>query len=170
MASASDRPAGSGIVSGAMVGAMYVAAVAAAGTTLMILQFNEPFTDRTRLLILIVVCGAFSAAMPVLLMAGWIAAGWNRWLRATLGSLIIGIAFIPATMFCFAVENRIVEGRVEAESVADLQASDLFWSMFGAMGMFTPTGLRYLAPFPLIAMTAAAAILLFVWPRQTLSH
>jgi hypothetical protein len=37
--------------------------------------------------------------------------------------------------------------------------------MFSAMGMFTPTGLRYLLPWPLVAVTLMAAILLYRWPR-----
>jgi hypothetical protein len=49
--------------------------------------------------------------------------------------------------------------------VADLRLIEIGWSMFGAMGMFTPTGLRYLTPWPLIAVAAAAALILFFWPR-----
>ena len=74
---------------------------------------------------------------------------------------------MPATLFFFAIKIRIIDGRIEADSVTDLQAEELFWSMFSAMGMFTPTGLRYLLPWPLVAVTLTAAILLYRWPRAT---
>jgi hypothetical protein len=101
----------------------------------------------------------------VAVLALWIAGGWNRWLRAVLGGIGAGGLFIPASLFFFALKIRIIDGRIEADSVADLRLGEIFWSMFGAMGMFTPTGLRYLAPWPVIAVAALAAIILFFWPR-----
>jgi hypothetical protein len=103
--------------------------------------------------------------LAITLLAMWTAGAWRPWLRAILGGLAVGGLFIPATLFFFALKIRIIDGRIEADSVTDLHADDLFWSMFSAMGMFTPTGLRYLLPWPLIAVAITATLLLYRWPR-----
>ena len=96
--------------------------------------------------------------LVVAVLALWVAGSWNRWLRAALGGIGVGGLFIPATLFVFALKIRVIDGRIEADSVADLRLGEIAWSMFGAMGMFTPTGLRYLTPWPLIAVADANGV------------
>lgn len=158
-----DRASGS--LPQAFALSLIVAAVAAIGVALSIAALEEPFTDRTFLLLLIAAEGAFGAMLPVAVLALWIATAWPAWLRAILGGLGVGALFLPATLFFFALKIRVIDGRIEADNVTDLQANELFWSMFGAMGMFTPTGLRYLLPWPLIAVGITATLLLYRWPR-----
>ncbi len=146
--------------------AMLIAAVAAISVILRVLGFEEPLSGRTFILVLIVAFGAFSTALVVALLAHWMTARWHPALRATIGSIMVGGAFIPATLFSFAIENRLIEGHVEAESITDLTSVEVFWSMFGAMGMFTPSGLKYLMPWPLLAVVAAAAICFYLWPQR----
>jgi hypothetical protein len=148
--------------------ALIVASIAAIGMALRIVALEEPFSDRTLLLILIAAEGAFGAMLTVSVLVLWFAGTWRPWLRAALGGLSVGALFVPATLFFFALKIRIVDGRIDAESVTDLQAGELFWSMFGAMGMFTPTGLRYLISWPLVAVGVTAVILLYRWPTSTI--
>jgi hypothetical protein len=145
---------------------LLIGVVAAIAVAFRVVAFEEPVSDRTQLLVLIAGCGGFLATLPFALLALWLASVWNRILRAAVTSTLIAGAFIPATLFCFAVENRIIEGRIEADSVLDLKAMQVFWSMFGAMGMFTPTGLRYLAPWPVLAVFVIAASCFFFWPKR----
>jgi hypothetical protein len=42
---------------------------------------------------------------------------------------------------------------------------DLFWSLFGGMGLFTPTGLTYLLPWPLLAVAITAFVCFYIWPK-----
>jgi hypothetical protein len=148
--------------------ALLVAAIAGLAVALRIFGFEEPASDRTLLLVLITIAGGFGAMLVVSVLALWIAGGWNRWLRTLLGGIGVGGLFIPATLFVFALKIRVIDGRIEADSVTDLRLGEIAWSMFGAMGMFTPTGLRYLAPWPVIAVALTAALILFFWPRPTL--
>jgi hypothetical protein len=156
-----------GTVAQAFALSLIVAAVAAASVALRVIVLEEPFSDRTLLLLLIAAEGAFSAMLVITLLAVWTAGAWRPWLRAALGAFAVGGLFLPATLFFFAIKIRIIDGRIEADSVTDLPAEELLWSMFSAMGMFTPTGLRYLLPWPLVAVTLTAAILLYRWPRAT---
>jgi hypothetical protein len=146
--------------------AMLIAAVAAGSVILRVLGFEEAISARTIILVLIVAFGTFSTALIVALLVYWITARWNRVVRAVLGALLVGGAFVPATLFSFAIENRLIEGHVEAESILDLTSVEVFWSMFGAMGMFTPSGLKYLMPWPLLAVVVAAAICFYYWPQR----
>jgi hypothetical protein len=146
--------------------AFIVALIAAAAVALRVTGFGEPPSDRTLLLVLIAAEGAFGAMLTLSVLAMWFAQGWNALLRAILGGIGVGGLFVPATMFFFALKIRVIDGRIEADSVSDLQFGELFWSMFGAMGMFTPTGLRYLLPWPALAVAVTAAILLYRWPRR----
>jgi hypothetical protein len=165
----SDPALGRSTLPQAFGAALLVAAIAGLAVILRILGFEEPASDRTMLLVLITAVGGFGAMLVVSVLALWIAGGWNRWLRALLGGIGVGGLFIPATLFVFALKIRVIDGRIEADSVADLRMVEIAWSMFGAMGMFTPTGLRYLAPWPVIAVAIAAASILFFWPRPTLA-
>ncbi len=148
--------------------ALCVGLVAVVAVAMRILAFEEAASDRTVLLLLIAAEGGVAAMLPVAVLALWIAERWNRVLRAVLGGLAVGGLFIPATLFFFALKIRVIDGRIEADTVTNLRAVELFWSMFGAMGMFTPTGLRYLAPWPVTAVGLAAAILFYFWPRPGL--
>ncbi|MGL4243721.1 MAG: hypothetical protein ACRCTI_21610, partial [Beijerinckiaceae bacterium] len=109
--------------------------------------------------------GAMLAALPLALIARLVASGWPRIVRGGLAALWMLAAFVPATMFAFAVENRIIEGHIEADSVLELGARGLFWTLFGGMGLFTPTGLAYLLPWPLAAVALAAGICFYLWPN-----
>ena len=131
-----------------------------------ILVLGEAASDRTQSLVTVIGCGAFVAALCSGLLALWVAARWNRWLRACLATAFCAGAFIPATLFCFAVQNRLIGGRLNAETLEDLQSLRIVWSMVGAMGMFTPTGLRYLAPWPLFVLAVGAAAMFLIWPRK----
>ena len=163
----SDLGMGRSTLPQAFGAAVLVAAIAGLAVALRILGFEEPASDRTLLLVLITAAGGFGAMLCVAVLALWIAGGWNRWLRAVLGGIGVGGLFIPATLFVFALKIRVIDGRIEADSVADLRLGEIAWSMFGAMGMFTPTGLRYLAPWPVIVVAVAAAAILFFWPRPS---
>jgi hypothetical protein len=165
--SVSDFARGQSTLPQAFGVAVIVAAIAALAVALRIVGFEEPASDRTTLLVLITAAGGFGAMLCVAVLALWIAGGWNHWLRAILGGMGAGGLFIPATLFFFALKIRVIDGRIEADSVADLRFGEIFWSMFGAMGMFTPTGLRYLAPWPVLAVSVTAAFILFFWPRTT---
>jgi ABC-type Fe3+-siderophore transport system permease subunit len=145
---------------------MVIGVVAAISVALRTVTLEEPVSDRTQLLVLIAACGAFLATLPFALLTLWIAKNWNRFVRALLAAAMVAGAFIPATMFCFAFENRIIKGHIEADSLFDLRPVEVAWSMFGAMGMFTPTGLRYLAPWPVLTIFVTAAICFFFWPRK----
>jgi hypothetical protein len=152
----------------ALLASALVAGVAALAVAAQLLWFEEAFSDRARLLMLLAAEGGFAATLVSAFPALWIAQNWWPWLRAALGAIVTGGLFVPATMFFFALKIRVVDGRVEADSVTDLGATELFWSMFGAMGMFTPTGLRYLAPWAALAVCAAAFLILYRWPRRRL--
>jgi hypothetical protein len=112
----------------------------------------------------VVAAGALLAALAPAALLTLVGRSWPRVPRAALGALTTAAAFVPATMFAFAVEIRIIEGRVEAGSVFDLSAIELFWSLFGGMGLFTPTGLAYLLPGPLLAVSLAAFFCFHRWP------
>ncbi len=133
-----------------------------------ILSLEEAASDRTQSLILVIGCGAFLAGLTTALLTLWITAHWKRWLRAVVASAFCAGAFIPATLFCFAVQNRLIGGWLNAETLEDVNPVRAFWSMVGAMGMFTPTGMRYLVPWPLLVLAAGAATVFFFWPRRPL--
>ena len=145
---------------------LLIGVVAAVTVAWRVVAFEEPASDRTQLLVLIAGCGAFLSTLPFALLALWLAKNWNRIVRALLAALLVAGAFVPTTLFCFAFENRIIKGHIEADSVFDLQPMQVAWSMFGAMGMFTPTGLRYLAPWPVFTVFIIAALCFFVWPKR----
>ncbi len=128
---------------------------------------EQPLGTRTLILAAVAGTGALMAAAPLAGMAALLARRWRPWLRGGLAAAWMASAFIPATMFAFAVENRVIEGRVEADSVTELGAGDLFWSLFGGMGLFTPTGLRFLLPWPLLAVALAAFVCFYLWPKPS---
>ena len=145
---------------------LLIGVVAAVTVAWRVVAFEEPASDRTQLLVLIAGCGAFLSAIPFALLALSLTKNWNRIVRAFLAALLVAGAFIPTTLFCFAFENRIIKGHIEADSLFDLQPMEVAWSMFGAMGMFTPTGLRYLAPWPVFTVFVITALCFFVWPQR----
>ncbi len=145
-----------------------VGLVAVLTVALRILAFEEAASDRTLLLLLIAAEGGVAATLPVAVLALWVTERWNRVLRALLGGFAVAGLFVPTTLFFFALKIRVIDGRIEADAVTDMRLGEIFWSMFGAMGMFTPTGLRYLAPWPVMAVGIVAAILFYSWPRYGL--
>ncbi len=145
--------------------AFAVTATAAISVIGKALLMEQPFGVRTLLLSAVAATGALLALLPLAALALLMARRWRPALRGALGALWMAGAFVPATMFAFAVENRVIEGHIEAESVADLSATDLFWTLFGAMGMFTPTGLHFLLPWPALAVALAAFVCFYHWPK-----
>lgn len=125
---------------------------------------EEAASDRTLTLVAIAAMGAFLAGCFVAAVALFVR-HWPAWLRGPLFGGMSAALFVPATLLCFAVKIRIIDGHIDAESVADMPVVDLFWSLFGAMGMFTPTGLRYLAPWPVLVVGFAATLIFLRWPR-----
>jgi hypothetical protein len=163
-ASVSDAPAST---SGSVLSvALLLSCVAATSVLLRIIALEEPVSARTAILALVAAFGAFMTSLVIALLAYWLAARWKPAIRAALASLLIAGGFVPATLFSFAIENRLIEGHVEAESITDLTSIEVFWSMFGAMGMFTPSGLRYLLPWPLLVVALAAAVCFYYWPHS----
>lgn len=152
------RPgAGAVLVTLVLVAAMSVQAKA--------LLMEQPFGMRTLSLSAVAGAGALLAALPLAGLAALISRRWRPVVRGGLAALWMLAGFVPATLFAFAVEIRVIEGRVEAESAFELGASDLFWSLFGGMGLFTPTGLAYLLPWPVLAVALAAFLCFYRWPR-----
>jgi hypothetical protein len=132
-------------------------------------QLEQPLSVRIGLLALVAGAGALLAAAPLMLLAAWLARRWRPVLRASLAALWMLAAFVPGTLFAFAIENRLIEGRIEADSVADLGARELFWTLFGGMGLFTPTGLAYLLPWPILVVALAAFLCFYRWPQAARS-
>jgi uncharacterized membrane protein YqaE (UPF0057 family) len=141
-----------------------IPAAAALGLLVQALFMEQPVGPRTLSLAAVVAVGALLAALPPAAFLVLLGRGWSPWLRSIIGGLLTTLAFVPATMFAFALEIRVIEGRVEADSVADLTANELFWSLFGGMGLFTPTGLRYLLPWPVLAVALATLLCFYHWP------
>ncbi|MGL4636770.1 MAG: hypothetical protein ACRCWF_12380 [Beijerinckiaceae bacterium] len=167
MASVSEaRDSSSGSVLGV---ALLLGCVAVLAVTLRVLFMEEAVSGRTAILVMIAGFGAFMIALFTALLAFWLASRWKPMIRAILAAIIVAGGFVPATLFSFAIENRLIEGHVEAESVMDLTSKEVFWSMFGAMGMFTPAGLKYLMPWPLLAIALAAGICFYHWPKSGLT-
>jgi hypothetical protein len=135
-----------------------------------VLQLDEAASDRVQIIILIIGCGAFFAAFITAVFVGRFAMGWPRFLRAILGSIIASSLFIPTVMFFFAFENRIIQGNLEPDAYEIGRWKDLFWSLFGGMGLFTPTGMRYLLPWPLLIIGLTTALIFYIWPSKRDKH
>jgi hypothetical protein len=148
--------------------AVLIAAAAALAVILRVLWLEETLSARVAMLVIFVAIGAFAVSVLSAVLSLLLTRRWPGLLRATITALVIGAGTLPATMFCFAVHIRLIKGHVEAESVTDLSASDIFWTLFGAMGMFTPTGLTYLVPWPMLAAALAAFALFYRWPPRRL--
>jgi hypothetical protein len=159
-----DRGSRPGPGAGGFAVVIAIAVTAGVSVCLKAVAMEQALSNRTLLLAIVAGAGGLLATLPLALLAAWIASGWRPWLRGALASLWMLGTFVPATLFAFAVENRIIEGHIEADSVTDLGASELFWTLFGAMGMFTPTGLAYLLPWPLMAVALAAFACFTRWP------
>ncbi|MGL5115260.1 MAG: hypothetical protein ACRC7G_13590 [Beijerinckiaceae bacterium] len=148
--------------------ALALALTAAVSMAVAITLRDEAASDRTQLLVAIAAMGAFLAGLVATFFA-FFTRRWPGWLRGPFFGAIAAALFVPATLFCFAVQIRIIDGHIDAESVAQMPVVDLFWSLFGAMGMFTPTGLRYLVPWPVLAVGLVAALIFLRWPSRS-SH
>jgi hypothetical protein len=131
-----------------------------------VLQLDEAASDRVQMILLIIGLGAFFSAFFIAIFAGRFAFQWPRLLRAIFGSILVSGLFIPTVMFFFAFENRIIQGNLEPNALELGRWKDLFWSMFGAMGLFTPTGMRYLIPWPLLIIGLTTALLFYIWPSK----
>jgi hypothetical protein len=150
---------------GASAALLVLPVVAGTAVLAKTLLMEQPLGTRTMLLAAIAAMGALLAALPLAGLAALLTRRWRPWVRGGLGALWMAAAFIPATMFMFAIEIRLIEGRIEADSVTDLSVRDLFWTLFGGMGLFTPTGLHYLLPWPLLAVALAAFACFYRWPQ-----
>jgi hypothetical protein len=133
---------------------------------LRILQLDEAASDRVQIIILVIGWSAFLAVLITAILVGRFASGWSRSLRAILASIFCCVLFIPIVMIIFAFENRIIEGNLEPNAYEIGRLSELFWSIIGAMGLFTPTGMRYLMPWPLLLLGLSAALIFYVWPSK----
>lgn len=143
---------------------LLVAFVAGTAVLARVLQLDEALSVRTLWLGLIATeGGALAAAVPALALA-LIPRGGSR-LRGILGGIVAGLGFIPATLACFAFKIRILDGRIEGDLAEGIVSGDILFSLIGAMGMFTPTGLRYLAPWPLAAVALTAGFIFSRWPE-----
>jgi hypothetical protein len=150
-------------------GVMLAAAAAVAAVLALaarILWMEEALSARTATLMIFVAVGTFLVCLIAASISLLIARRWPGWLRAVIASLGVGGGMLPATMLCFAVHIRLIEGHVEAESVSDLSAGDIFWTLFGAMGMFTPTGLTYIVPWPMLAAGLVTFAMFYRWPPR----
>jgi hypothetical protein len=149
---------------GAIVRAGLIALMASlAGLAVFVLR-HEALSDRAMLLALIIAEGAFLSALTVALPVLWLTARWPNWLRGPLSAMLTAVGFVPATMFAFAVKIRLLDGRIEDDLLASFDFVEIGWSMFGAMGLFTPRGLVYLMPWPLAAVFLAALLCFWRWP------
>jgi hypothetical protein len=149
---------------GAVLRAGFIALAASfAGLSVVVLN-HEALSDRAWLLALIIAEGAFLSALMVALPVLWLTPGWPNGLRGPLAAILAALGFVPATMFAFAVKIRLLDGRIEDDLLASFDLIEIGWSMFGAMGLFTPRGLVYLVPWPLAAVFLAALLCFWRWP------
>lgn len=149
--------------------AVVIAAVAAVSVLVRALQLDEAPSQRVFWLTLIAGEGGALAVTASALSLALIHRGGPR-VRGLAGGIATGLAFIPFTLACFAFKIRILDGRIEGDLADGIVSGEIIFSLIGAMGMFTPTGLRYLAPWPLLAVTLVAGLLFWRWPepRQSL--
>jgi hypothetical protein len=159
-----DGPASEG--SGIGLAALAVGAAATLAVGIEIRLRDEPLSQRTLLLMMVAGLGGAAAASPVAATLAWFGRGWGRVSRSALGALATGGLFVPATLAAFAVQIRIFDARIEGDLASEIASGDILHSLFGAMGMFTPTGLRYLAPWPLAAVVVAAALVFLLRPGR----
>jgi hypothetical protein len=131
-----------------------------------IIVLDEATSDRTQILLLVIGSSAFLAAFITALFVVWLACRWNPVVRAVTASLASTVLFIPAAMFCFAIENRIIKGNLEPGAIVDGRIGEIVWSMIGAMGLFAPTGMRYLVPWPLLVMGLMSLLIFYRWPSE----
>ncbi len=149
---------------GAIVHAGLIALAASLAGLAVVVLHHEALSDRAWLVALIIAEGAFLSALMVGLPVLWITARWPSWLRGPLGAVLTTFGFVPATMFAFAVKIRLLDGRIEDDLLASFDIVEIGWSMFGAMGLFTPRGLVYLVPWPLAVVFLAALLCFWRWP------
>ncbi len=140
-----------------------IAAIAALAVLARAMQRDEAFTERVLWLAVVAAEGGALAAGATAMALTIIRYGSQK-LRALGAALLTGLGFIPATLACFAFKIRILDGRIEGDLADGIASGDIIFSLIGAMGMFTPTGLRYLAPWPIAAVTLAAGLLFWRWP------
>ncbi len=140
-----------------------IAFIAALAVLARAIERDEAVTARVFWLAAIAAEGGAIAACAVALALTVVRSGAPM-LRAVAAGLLTGLGFIPATLACFAVKIRILDGRIEGDLADGIASGDIVFSLIGAMGMFTPTGLRYLAPWPIAAVTLAAGLLFWRWP------
>ncbi len=146
-----------------LLSTVVVAAVAAASVLLRALQLDEALSARVLWLAAIACAGGAGAAAVAALPLAIVRRG-GQMPRALAGAAAVGLIFVPATLFAFAVKIRILDGRIEGDLADGIASGRIVFSMIGAMGMFTPTGLRYLAPWPTAAVMLAAGLAYWRWP------
>jgi MFS family permease len=146
--------------------AVCLAFVTALAAIARILWLGEAASDRTQALVLVIGCGAFSAILITAFFCQVFTRGWNNWIRSAFAAILCSVLLVPAVMFCFAIENRLIEAHLEPGAFEDGRIREIIWSMIGAMGLFTPTGMRYLVPWTLLVLFTGAAVVFYHWPRQ----
>jgi hypothetical protein len=149
---------------GAILRAGLIALAASLAGLVVIVVNHEALSDRVWWLALIIAEGAFLSALTVALPLLWLTERWPKWLRGPLAATLTAVGFVPATMFAFAVKIRLLDGRIEDDLLASFDLIEIGWSMFGAMGLFTPRGLVYLVPWPLAAVFLASLLCFWRWP------
>jgi hypothetical protein len=155
-----EPAAGRGAAFRTIAAILAVALTAAAAVTMSALVAEEPLTARVLWLSAIGAEGGAFAAAGAALALGHFACGWSVTRRIVTAGAVAAALFLPATLAFFALKIRILDGRIEGELAEEIASGDILFSLIGAMGMFTPSGLRYLAPWPLVAVAIIAGLAL----------
>lgn len=104
-----------------------IAAVAALAVLARVLQRDEAVTERVLWLAAIAAeGGALSAGAATLALA--VVRHGSRILRGLAAGLLTGLGFIPATLACFAVKIRILDGRIEGDMANEIASGEIVFS------------------------------------------
>jgi hypothetical protein len=145
---------------------MWPAAVPVAIAAVQMVLTGEKFHQRTGLLLLVL----WIAALTSWLLVRWLGRLCSRWLPVILASLLVGVAllmvFPVVSLAVFAIENRLIEGHVEAGTFSEWRLRRFLWSLIGAMGLFVPTGLRHTLPYPALGLAFAGTFSFLLWLRR----
>jgi hypothetical protein len=160
---AARRPAG---VLGLLGVALLVGLAAAVVMTVRIIELDEAASERAQALVLLSGLAGFAATATVGLPALWFTQGWRGRTRGLVAGPLVAAAFVAAMPFLFAVNMRVLEGHTDSDIGSEGWFREIVWSHVGAMGLFTPTGRKYLLPWPLLAIGVAGGLCFAVWPGQ----
>jgi len=141
-----------------------LALVAASAVLLRVIAADEPLSQRVALLAAVAAIGAaLAAAAPAAALASFRIG--SRAARGIAAGAAMTLLFVPATLATFAIKLRILDGRIDGDLAEEIVSGEIIYSLIGAMGMFTPTGLRYLAPWPLAVVSLASLLIFSHRPR-----